>query len=73
LVTDPTGTSRSVYAGLSFNCPGLDSQTIEPGEVDSVTWKWRAPMAPGDYQIQAGLVTPDGLRSLSALVEVTVM
>ncbi len=75
VVTEPTGASRSLYAGLAFTCPGLDSQTIEGGEVDSVAWKWRAPMVPGVYEMRAGLVTDGGLGigTVSAPIQITVM
>jgi hypothetical protein len=75
VVTEPNNASRSLYEGLAFNCPGLDSQTIEPGEVDSVTWKWRAPMVPGVYEMRAGLVTEQGIGigNVSVPIHITVM
>ena len=71
-VTDPGGRTTWIYDGVAFICPELDSQRLEPGETDSVTWLWAVPGATGTYQARASLDFRDGQTSLSAAVSILV-
>ena len=51
----PDGVIVDPYAGLAFICPRLDSQDLEPGETDVVTWQWTPPMS-GRYDAIGGLL-----------------
>jgi hypothetical protein len=64
----PDGVIVDPYAGLAFICPRLDSQDLEPGETDTITWQW-APPVPGRYEVIGGLLVkgrimgPSGSKS----------
>ena len=60
------------YAGLAFICPRLDSQDLDPGETDSVTWKWAAPRLTGRYVVIGGLAVDGRLVGPSAPVTIEV-
>jgi hypothetical protein len=51
----PDGVIVDPYAGLAFICPRLDSQDLEPGETDVVTWEWTPTMS-GRYEAIGGLI-----------------
>jgi hypothetical protein len=61
----PDGWLVNPYAGLAFTCPRLDSQDLEPGETDFVTWQWTAPM-PGQYKVIGGLLVDGKIVGPSA-------
>lgn len=61
----PDGVVVDPYAGLEFACPRLDSQDLEPGETDSVTWQWLPPM-PGRYEVVGGLLVNGRIMGPSA-------
>jgi hypothetical protein len=61
----PDGVVVDPYAGLAFICPRLDSQDLESGETDSVTWQWTAPI-PGRYEVIGGLLVNGRIMGPSA-------
>lgn len=61
----PDGVIVDPYAGLAFICPRLDSQDLEPGETDVVTWQWAPPMS-GRYEVIGGLLVDGRIVGPSA-------
>jgi hypothetical protein len=61
----PDGVVVDVYEGLAFTCPRLDSQDLEPGETDSVTWQWTPSMA-GRHEVIGGLLVDGRIVGPSA-------
>lgn len=61
----PDGVVVDPYAGLAFICPRLDSQDLEPGETDVVTWQWTPPMS-GSYEVIGGLLVDGRIVGPSA-------
>ena len=61
----PDGVVVDPYAGLAFICPRLDSQDLEPGETDSITWQWTPPVA-GRYAVIGGLLVNGRIMGPSA-------
>lgn len=69
-VVNETGVEMSLYDGIGSECGPRDSQTIGPGETDSVLFSW-VPTASGLYQVRSALVF-DGPRSPSEAIPITV-
>lgn len=69
-VLHPDGEERSLYDGLAFTCPVRDDQILEPGETDSVSFRW-IPAATGSYHVRA-VVLSNGPRSPSLPSLITV-
>jgi len=65
-ITRPTGRQASVYDGVAFTCEGKDSNSLQPGETDSVSWSWVVPDTTGTYHARAALDFRDGQVNLSA-------
>lgn len=57
---------------LPFTCERNDLHDLEPGEVDTLTVRWRVPAAAGQYSVRSGFRTANGLERLSSPVALTV-
>ena len=64
-VRSPTGERQFLLRELSSTCPLVDSNRLEPGETDTVSYAWTVPGPPGPYLLQAGGRVPSGLASPS--------
>jgi hypothetical protein len=71
-VTDPSGSSYTLYDGIAFICPGFDSNVPTPGETDSVSWSRWVPETTGTYSVRAALEHREGPPGLSLPVVVLV-
>ena len=68
----PSGEVRHLLRGLPSTCPIHDSNVLEPGETDTVTYQWAPSIPSGTYRIVAGVQTASGLRARSGPVNVVV-
>lgn len=57
---------------LAFTCERNDFHDLEPGEVDTLTTRWRVPAAAGQYSVRSGFRTASGLERLTSSVALTV-
>ena len=64
MVTRPDDEIVNPYPALPSTCQLLDSQVLEPGETDVVTFRWK-PTLVGAYSVVGGLVVGDRLWSVS--------
>ena len=68
----PDGEIVDPYAGLAWICPRLDSQDLDPGETDVVSWQWKTPGLTGDYEVIGGLVVDGRIVGPSPVVSLRV-
>ena len=71
-VQGPTGERQFLMRELPSICPIFDSNILEPGETDTVSFAWTVPLPTGTYRIWAGGRVPEGLAARSTPVEVIV-
>ena len=64
-VRSATGERQFLLRDLPSTCPVFDSNILEPGETDTVTYAWTVPGPPGRYLLRAGGRVPSGLASPS--------
>ncbi len=57
---------------LPFTCERNDLHDLEPGEVDTLTTRWRVPTAAGQYSVRSGFRTASGLERLTVPVSLTI-
>ncbi len=70
-LTGPDSTTRSLYAGVRFICPGRDNNWLAPGEVDSASYRW-IPSSTGAYDMSSVLLSHSGALPRSAAVTIHV-
>ena len=71
-VQRPSGERQFLLRDLPSTCPIFDSNILEPGETDTVSYAWTVPLLTGTYRVWAGGRVPDGLAARSTPVEVIV-
>lgn len=71
-VEPPNGERMFLLRELPSGCPTYDSNILEPGETDTVSYAWTVPAALGTYRLWAGGRVPEGLAARSAPVDVLV-
>jgi len=71
-VQGPNGERRFLLRELPSICPIFDSNILEPGETDTVSYAWTVPLPTGTYRLWAGGRVPEGLAARSTPVEVIV-
>jgi hypothetical protein len=71
-VERPNGERMFLLRDLPSSCPIFDSNILEPGETDTVSYAWTVPEASGNYRLWAGGRVPEGLAARSAPVDVIV-
>lgn len=71
-VQRPSGDRYFLLRGLPSICPIFDSNILEPGETDTVSYAWTAPDLTGTYRLWAGGRVREGLAARSLPVEVIV-
>lgn len=71
-VQHPNGQRTFLLRELPSGCPIFDSNILEPGETDTVSYAWTVPAASGGYRLWAGGRVRGGLAARSAPVEVIV-
>ena len=52
----------------AWPCQDQDSAVLEPGETDSVVFRWSVPALIGEYEVVGGVVVGDRIWSVSAPV-----
>jgi len=68
----PTGERVFLLRELPSGCPVFDSNVLEPGETDTVSYAWTIPAVSGTYRLWAGGRVAEGLAARSAPVDVIV-
>jgi hypothetical protein len=71
-VQRPDGDRQFLMRGLPSICPIFDSNILEPGETDTVSYVWTVPQQTGTYRVWAGGRVREGLAARSAPVELRV-
>lgn len=71
-VEPPTGERVFLLRELPSGCPIFDSNILEPGETDTVSYAWTIPAVSGTYRLWAGGRVAEGLAARSAPVDVIV-
>ena len=71
-VQPPGGERVFLLRELPSTCPIFDSNILEPGETDTVSYAWTLPAVRGTYRVWAGGRVREGLAARSAPVDVTV-
>jgi hypothetical protein len=71
-VLRPNGDRSFLLRELPSTCPIFDSNILEPGETDTVTYSWSVPLETGTYRFWAGGRVPEGLAARSSPVDVRV-
>ena len=71
-VQQPNGERRFLLRELPSTCPIFDSNVLEPGETDTVSYAWTVPLPVGTYRLWAGGRVPEGLAARSRPVDVIV-
>ena len=71
-VQPPTGERVFLLRELPSGCPVFDSNILEPGETDTVSYAWTIPAVSGTYRLWAGGRVAEGLAARSAPVDVIV-
>jgi hypothetical protein len=71
-VEPPNGERVFLLRELPSGCPIFDSNRLEPGETDTVSYAWTIPAVSGTYRLWAGGRVPEGLAARSAPVDVVV-
>ena len=64
-VVEPDGTRRLPVRDLPADCPLMDSNVLDPGETDTVVYRWAVPAARGTYRVRGGLKARSGLAAPS--------
>jgi hypothetical protein len=62
----PDRARRDPMGEAGWNCPGRDSQVLEPFETDTVSYRWAVPAQRGVYTVRAGARSATGLVAHSA-------
>jgi hypothetical protein len=71
-VERPNGEHMFLLRELPSGCPTYDSNVLEAGETDTVSYAWTVPQALGTYRLWAGGRVREGLAARSAPVDVLV-
>lgn len=71
-VEPPTGERVFLLRELPSGCPIFDSNILEPGETDTVSYAWTIPAVSGTYRLWAGGRVAEGLAARSAPVDLIV-
>ena len=71
-VQRPDGERQFLMRGLPSICPIFDSNILEPGETDTVSYVWTVPQQTGIYRVWAGGRVREGLAARSVPVELFV-
>lgn len=71
-VEPPSGERVFLLRELPSGCPIFDSNVLEPGETDTVSYAWTVPGAGGTHRLWAGGRVREGLAARSAPVDVIV-
>ena len=71
-VESPNGERMFLLRELPSGCPIFDSNNLEPGETDTVSYAWTVPDVGGTYRLWAGGRVREGLAARSAPVDVMV-
>lgn len=71
-VERPNGERMFLLRELPSGCPIFDSNNLEPGETDTVSYAWTVPDVGGTYRLWAGGRVREGLAARSAPVDVMV-
>ena len=71
-VERPNGDHVFLLRDLPSGCPIFDSNILEPGETDTVSYVWTIPAVSGTYRVWAGGRVADGLAARSAPVSIIV-
>jgi hypothetical protein len=69
----PSGQRQFPLRALPSPCPIYDSNILEPGETDTVSYAWTVPGPTGTYRIWAGGRVPGDLAARSRPVDVQVV
>jgi hypothetical protein len=71
-VQRPSGERHFLLRGQPSICPIFDSNILEPGETDTVSYAWTVPEQTGTYRLWAGGRVREGLAARSLRVELIV-
>ena len=68
----PTGERQLLLRNRPNLCDMKDSNTLEPGETDTVAVIWRFTGPAGEYRLRAGVALASGLGAPSAFAPLTI-
>lgn len=61
-----------IAPNLTFTCERIDAHDLEPGEVDTLSIRWRVSATAGQYEVRSGFQSVSGLQRLTSPVTLTI-